>query len=150
MAADELRRQRLEVLEAHFRAEVEHDWDTCLGTFNGHPHYEIMATGQVHDGDDEVLAYHRNQRVAFPDQRHDNVCFHFADDVVTAEFDLLGTNSGEFLGLAPTGRSFRVPVVARFLEGDRITNERVYLDIASLLTQIGRTEILALARRGDD
>jgi steroid delta-isomerase-like uncharacterized protein len=147
---DALRQQRLEVLERHFRSEVEHDWDTCLATFNGRPHYEIMATGQVYDGDDEVLAYHRNQRIAFPDQRHENVRHHFADDLVIAEFDLLGTNLGEFLGLPPTGRSFRVPVVALFFfEGDRITNERIYLDVASLLAQIGRTEVLAPAGSGD-
>jgi len=149
MTDDQLRTRRLEVLDEHFRSEVEHDWDTCLATFDGHPRYEIMATGQVHDGDDEVLAYHRNQRTAFPDQRHENVRFHHADDVVIAEFDLLGTNLGPFYGLEPTGRSFRVPVVALFFfNGDRITNERIYLDTASLLRQIGRTEILGLA--GDE
>ena len=146
MTDDQLRTRRLEVLDEHFRSEVEHDWDTCLATFDGHPRYEIMATGQVHDGDDEVLAYHRNQRTAFPDQRHENVRFHHADDVVIAEFDLLGTNLGPFYGLEPTGRPFRVPVVALFFfNGDRITNERIYLDTASLLRQIGRTEILGLA-----
>ena len=60
--------------------------------------------------------------------------------------DLLGTNTGEFLGGAPTGKTFRVPVVAVFsFDGDRITNERVYLDAASLLRQIGRTDLLPLA-----
>jgi steroid delta-isomerase-like uncharacterized protein len=147
---DELRRRRLEVLDVHFRSEVEHDWATCLATFNGHPRYEIVPTGQVHDGDDAVLAYHRAQRIAFPDQRHDDVRMHVADDdTVVAEFDLLGTNTGEFLGLAPTGRTFRVPVIAVFFfEGDRITNERVYLDLASLLTQIGRSELLARTDSG--
>ena len=29
-------------------------------------------------------------------------------------------------------------------EGEGITNERVYFDAASLVTQIGRTELLAL------
>ncbi len=68
------------------------------------------------------------------------------DDTVIAEFDLLGTNSGKFMGLAPTGKSFRVPTIAVFFfEGDRITNERVYLDVLSLLAQIGRTELVALA-----
>jgi steroid delta-isomerase-like uncharacterized protein len=144
MTEDRLRQRRLDVLDEHFRSEVEHDWDTCLGTFNGRPHYEIMATGQTFDGDAEVLAYHRNQRIAFPDQRHENVRHHFAEDLVIAEFDLLGTNLGEFYGMPPTGRSFRVPVVALFFfEGDRITNERIYLDRASLLGQIGRAEILA-------
>lgn len=150
MISDELRRRRLEVIEEHFRSEVDKEFDRTLATFNGHPRYEIMATGQVYDGDDEVLAYHRNQRTAFPDQRHENVRTHVADEVVVTEFDLLGTNLGAFYGMPPTGRSFRVPVVAVFFfEGDRITNERIYLDAASLLTQIGRGEILAFAGTGD-
>jgi predicted ester cyclase len=91
-----------------------------------------------------VLAYHRRQRGAFPDQRHENVRHHFTDDAVVSEFDLLGTNLGELLGMPPTGRSFRVPVAAIFFfDGDRITNERIYLDTASMLGQIGRTELLA-------
>ncbi len=145
MISDELRQRRLDVLEVHFRSEVDHDWDTCLGTFAGHPHYEIMPTGQVHDGDDAVLAYHRNQRTAFPDQRHENARFHVADDdTVIAEFDLRGTNTGEFLGQPPTGKAFRVPTIAVFFfDGDRITNERVYLDVLSMLRQIGRSELAA-------
>ena len=68
------------------------------------------------------------------------------DDTVVSEFDLLGTNTGEFLGLPPTGRAFRVAVIAVFsFDGDRITNERVYLDGASLLRQIGHEELLPIA-----
>jgi steroid delta-isomerase-like uncharacterized protein len=125
---------------------VDQEFDRTLATFNGHPRYEIMATGQLYDGDEEVLSYHRAQRTAFPDQRHDDVRHHFADDSVICEFDLLGTNRGEFYGMPPTGRAFRVPVVAIFFfEGDRITNERIYLDTASLLTQIGRGDLLDTA-----
>jgi steroid delta-isomerase-like uncharacterized protein len=144
MITAELRQRRLALLDEHFRSEVDKEFDRTLATFNGHPRYEIMATGQIHDGDDAVLAYHRTQRTAFPDQRHENVRMHVADDdTVVAEFDLLGTNLGEFLGLPPTGKAFRVPVIAVFFfEGDRITNERVYLDAASLVTQIGRIELL--------
>jgi steroid delta-isomerase-like uncharacterized protein len=142
---DDLRRRRLEVIEEHFRSEVDQDFDRTLATFNGHPRYEIIPTGQVYDGDEEVLAYHRTQRTAFPDQRHENVRMHVTEDAVITEFDLLGTNLGEFLGGAPTGRSFRVPVIAVFFfDGDRITNERVYLDLATMLTQIGRADLLAL------
>ncbi len=62
------------------------------------------------------------------------------------EFDLLGTNLGEFYGLPPTGKAFRVPVIAVFFsfEGDRITNERIYFDAATLVNQIGRSELLSL------
>ena len=76
MIDDDLRRRRLEVLEVHFQSEVDHDWDACLATFAGHPRYEIMALGVVHEGDEAVLAYHRAQREAFPDQRHDGVRIH--------------------------------------------------------------------------
>lgn len=146
--SSDVRQRRLEVLEKHFQSEVEHDWDSCLATFGGHARYEIMATGQIHDGNVEVLAYHRSQRVAFPDQRHENVRIHVADDddTIITEFDLLGTNTGEFYGSPPTGKSFRVPVVAVFLfDGDHIVNERVYLDGASLIRQIGQPDLLPLA-----
>src|SRR5579862_4568427 len=115
VSAEELRRRRLEVLEQHFRSEVEHNWDACLATFKDVPRYEIVATGQVHEGAEAVVQYHTNQRTAFPDQRHEHVRMHVADDdTVVSEFDLLGTHTGEFMGMAPTGRSFRVPVIAVF------------------------------------
>ena len=149
MLTDELRHRRSEVIEEHFRSEVDKDFERTIATFNGTPHYEIVPTGAVYDGDEQVLAYHRGQRTSFPDQRHENVRLHFADDSVITEFDLLGTNLGEFLGGAPTGKAFRVPVIAVFFfEGAKITNERVYFDVATLLVQIGRTDLLALAGTG--
>ena len=139
-----LRQRREERLVEHFASETDQQFERTLATFNGHPHYEIMATGQVFDGDDDVMGYYRTTRTAFPDQRHDNVRFHAADDVTVAEFDLLGTNLGEFYGLPPTGRAFRVPVIAVFFfDGDRIVNERIYFDAASLVNQIGRGALLA-------
>jgi len=151
MVDEELRRRRLAVLEEHFRSEVDHDWDACLATFEDVPRYEIVATGQVHEGREAVVAYHTAQRTAFPDQRHENVRMHVGDDdTVVSEFDLLGTNTGDFLGVPPTGKAFRVPVIAVFsFVGDRITNERVYLDGASLLRQIGHADLLPLAGTED-
>ncbi len=143
----DMERRRLDVLAVHFRSEVEHDWDTCLATFGGHARYEIMATGQVHDGDAAVRAYHRGQRAAFPDQHHENLRIHAStDDTIITEFDLVGTNSGAFYGQPPTGKSFRVPVIAVFFfDDDHIVNERVYLDGASLIRQIGQLDLLELA-----
>jgi steroid delta-isomerase-like uncharacterized protein len=150
MIDDDLRQRRLAVIREHMDTEVTHDFDRTLATFNGHPHYEIMATGQVFDGDGEVMDYYRITRTAFPDQRHDNSRFHVTDDAVIVEFELLGTNLGEFYGLPPTGKAFRVPIIAVFFfEGDRIVNERIYFDSASLVTQIGRGEVLALVGQDD-
>ena len=65
------------------------------------------------------------------------------------EFDLLGTNLGEFYGMPPTGNAFGVPTIAVFFfDGDRIVNERVYFDTASMLNQIGRGDLLALIAGG--
>jgi steroid delta-isomerase-like uncharacterized protein len=150
MITDDLRQRRLAVIREHMDTEVTKEFDATLATFKtngeGHPRYEIMATGQVYDGDDEVMGYYLTTRTAFPDQRHENARFHVCDDAVIVEFDLLGTNLGEFYGMPPTGKSFRVPLCAVFFfEGERIVNERIYFDTASLVTQIGRGELLALA-----
>lgn len=150
MITAELRQRRLALIQEHMDTEVTHEFDRTLATFgsgpDGHPHYEIMATGQIFDGDDEVMGYYRTTRAAFPDQRHDNARFHVADETVIVEFDLLGTNLGEFYGLPPTGKEFRVPIIAVFyFEGERIVNERIYFDSASLVRQIGRPELLAFA-----
>jgi len=150
VSRDELRQRRLAVVEEHMNTEVTKEFDRTLATFNGHPRYEIMATGQVFDGDDEVMGYYRTTRTAFPDQRHANVRYHFSDDAVITEFDLLGTNLGEFYGLPPTGKAFQVPIIAVFFfDGDRIINERIYFDSASLVSQIGRSELLAFADSGE-
>lgn len=150
MIDEDLRQRRLAVIREHMDTEVTHEFDRTLATFNGHPRYEIMATGQVYDGDDEVMTYYHTTRTAFPDQRHDNSRFHITDDAVIVEFELLGTNLGEFYGLPPTGKSFRVPIIAVFFfDGDRVVNERIYFDSASLVTQIGRGELLALVGQLD-
>ncbi len=143
MDAD-LRQRRLDLLDEHFASEVDQEFDRTIATFAGVPRYEIVPTGDVHEGVEAVLAYHRNQRTAFPDQRHENVRMHVSDDdTIIAEFDLLGTNLGEFMGAPPTGKAFRVPTIAVFFfDGELLVNERVYLDLVSLLTQIGRGDLL--------
>ena len=45
----------------------------------------------------------------------------------------------------------RAPMIAVFFfDGDRIINERIYFDTASLVPQIGRGELLTLAGNADD
>src|ERR1700747_2956498 len=135
MITDDLRQRRLAVIREHMNTEVTKEFDATLATFNGHPRYEIMATGQTYDGDDEVMDYYLPTRPPFPDQRHENARCHVADDTVVVEFDLLGTNLGEFYGMPPTGKAFRVPIIAVFFfDDDRITNERTYFASPSLAT----------------
>ena len=133
-----LRERREAIVREHMESENRHEFDVTLGTFD-HPRYEIMATGEVYDGPDEVANYFLTSRAAFPDQRNENAVFHHADDAVIVEFDLLGTHEGELRGIPPTGKSFRCRMVALFLfenGGDRITCERIYFDQATIAEQL--------------
>ena len=51
---------------------------------------------------------------------------------------LEGTDSGQFLGLPPTGKSFRIPAVFLYeLKDGQIARERRIYDFTGLLVQIG-------------
>ena len=118
-------------------SENDHDFDTTIGTF-GHPRYELVPTGDVYDGEEEVRAYFAESRAAFPDQRNQLIALHHADDAVIVEFDLLGTHLGRLRALPPTGRSFRCRMTAYFLfEEDRLVCERVYFDQLTIMRQLG-------------
>ncbi|HEX2086111.1 MAG TPA: ester cyclase [Solirubrobacteraceae bacterium] len=133
----ELRRRREAVVREHMESENRHDFDATIGTF-AHPRYEIVPTGDVYDGEEEVRAYFAETRTAFPDQRNEPISLRHADDAVVVEFDLLGTHLGPIRALPPTGRSFRCRMTAFFeFEGDRIVCERVYFDQATIMRQLG-------------
>jgi len=137
----DLRERREAVVRRHMEAENVQDFEAVMGTF-AHPRYEIIATGQIHDGDAAVRQYFEDTRGAFPDQRNELISLRSTDDAVIVEFWLLGTHRGPLAGIAPTGRSFRVRMTALFLfegKGAGIVCERVYFDSASLLRQLTGT-----------
>jgi steroid delta-isomerase-like uncharacterized protein len=134
----DLRERRLALVREHMESENRHEFDATMATFD-HPRYEIVPTGDIYDGADEVAEYFRITRAAFPDQRNENTILHVADDAVIAEFDLLGTHEGELRGIPATGKSFRCRVCALFLfesDGDHIVCERVYFDQATIVGQL--------------
>jgi steroid delta-isomerase-like uncharacterized protein len=133
----ELRAKREAIVREHMESENVHDFDTTMATFH-HPRYELIATGEVHDGAQAVGRYYAETRAAFPDQRNELIALHHADDAVMAEFTLKGTHKGAFSGLPPTGRAFECRMLAMFVfEEDRLVCERVYFDSATILRQLG-------------
>src|SRR5437868_11192027 len=117
--AEELRARREAIVREHIESENRHDFDTTIATF-AHPRYEIIPTGDVYDGEDDVRRYFAETRTAFPDQRNELLALHHAEDAVIVEFDLLGTHLGPLRSLPPTGRSFRCRITASFFfEGAR-------------------------------
>jgi steroid delta-isomerase-like uncharacterized protein len=137
MVSVELRERREAVVRAHMESENAHDYDATIATF-AHPRYELVATGDVFDGEDAVRAYFAETRTAFPDQRNELVAINHADDAVVVEFDLLGTHLGPLRALPPTGRAFRCRMSSHFLfEGERLVCERVYFDRLTIMEQLG-------------
>jgi len=132
----ELRDRREHIVREHMDSENRHEFDATMRTFH-HPRYEIVPTGEVHDGEEAVDAYFKETRAAFPDQRNELIALHHADDAVIAEFWLRGTHEGPLRGFEPTGRSFECRCAAFFLfEDDRLVGERVYFDTATILAQL--------------
>ena len=134
---DAMRKKREEIVRDHMESENRHEFDVTLETFE-HPRYELVATGEVHDGTDEVSAYFEETRRAFPDQRNELRALHHADDGVLVEAIIRGTHRGPLRSLPPTGREFELPIVSFFVfEEDRLVCERVYFDQLTVLEQLG-------------
>ena len=133
----QLRKKREKIVREHMDSENRHEFDATLETFD-HPRYELIATGDVHDGPTEVMAYFKETRTAFPDQRNELISLHHADDAVIVEAMLYGTHDGPFRGLPPTGRKFEMRFCAIFVfEEERLVCERVYFDAGTVLRQLG-------------
>jgi predicted ester cyclase len=123
-------------------SENDHRFDDTLATF-AHPRYELIGTGQVYDGVEEVTQYYARSRAVFPDQRNEVRSLLSARDTVVVEFDLLGTHLGSLTGEEPTGKTFRCPMVALFEfehGGEGIVCERVYFDSETIYGQLRRAD----------
>ena len=133
----EMRKKREEIVREHMESENRHEFDVTLDTFD-HPRYELIATGEVHDGPEEVSAYFEETRRAFPDQRNELRALHHSDDGVLVEAIIRGTHKGPLRSLPPTGREFELPILAFFVfEEDKLVCERVYFDQLTVLEQLG-------------
>ena len=111
-------------------SENTHDFDTTIATFTT-PRYELVATGEVFEGEEAVRQYYARSRSTFPDQRNESTVLRHMDDGVLAEFDLCGTH-------VRTGKAFRSRMAALFLfdDDDLIVCERVYFDSESIRRQL--------------
>jgi steroid delta-isomerase-like uncharacterized protein len=133
----ELRDKREAIVREHMDSENRHEYDATIATFE-HPRYELIGTGDVYDGPEEVARYFEETRTAFPDQENELIALHHAEDAVIVEAWVRGTHLGPYRGLPPTGRRWEMQFVAVFVfEEDRLMCERVYFDANTVLRQLG-------------
>jgi hypothetical protein len=76
-------------------------------------------------------------RAGIPDARAEIDELIANGDWVAARIRWTGTNTGEFMGLAPTGRSFSITELEIVrCEGDRVVELRQVFDVANLMGQL--------------
>ena len=112
-----------------------------------HPDYTYTGgDGREQKGPDAGMALARMYAGAFPDGRITFVNIKEVGDTVFMEFIARGTHEGELMGIAPTGKSITIPVcnVLEVREG-KIYREREYMDMATMMTQLGVMPVGALA-----
>ncbi len=130
-----LRQRREAIVNQHAAAENRHDVEATIATF-AQPRYEV--NGVPSDGEEAVRELLRGLMGGLPDLRAELGKLRHADDAVFGEGLITGTHNGEWAGIPPTGRHIRIPILAIFeFDGDRLLCEKVYFDMANVLTQMG-------------
>ena len=124
------------VLHDHLDAERSADPDAIIRTFT-HPRYELVGTGRVYDGNDEVRTYLIERSKVFPDLHTEVVNFWHSPDVVAAELWLSGTHVGGLTDVTASGRGFRCRTACFFLfEGEGLVGVRAYFDTGTIARQL--------------
>ena len=134
----EIRAAREDVVERHLRAEEAADVPGVLATFApGRASYLGDTLGGELNGDLAVGEMLTLGLTALSDLRIETVHLHHATDAVIAELRLESTHTGDFDGVAPTGRriSYHLCAVFRF-EGTDLWQEAVYYDLAGIKAQL--------------
>lgn len=102
----ELQNRREALILRHVAGENDRDLEAIMSTFT-HPRYEIVPTGMVFDGDDEVRQMILRQWDELPRMHYEATgIFHSADGLVVetrttcpgASFDMLSVNLFGFRG----------------------------------------------------
>ena len=124
------------VLQRHLDAERTGDADQILDTF-AHPRYELVGSGRVYDGSDEVRTYLSERAHAFPDLVTEVIHLWHSSSVVAAELWLSGNYRGPDADLSAPGRRFRVRTACFFVfDGDGLIGVRAYFDSGALARQL--------------
>jgi predicted ester cyclase len=134
MTPDEM----LAVHREHRAAEDRHDFSAVMATLAPDCFLEQVSLGLRSEGQEDATTAYEEWFGAFPDLGPIPGGIAFGDDVLVAYGQLHGTMKGPWLGLAPTGREFTVPLVniVPFKDG-LMHGERIFYDAATFSEQVG-------------
>jgi predicted ester cyclase len=124
--------------DEHREAEARRDLPAVIATFSQDCFLENVALGLRSDGPHAVLRAYQGLFAAFPDLGPEDDGIAFGDDVLVSWGWVSGTMEGPWLGMEPTGRSFRAAFtnVVPF-SGGRMQGEKLLFDLADMCAQLG-------------
>ncbi len=132
------REAMLRLFRSHRDAEAARDLDAILATFVENCFLDTVPLGLRSEGRAAARAAYEGYFTAFPDLAPDDEGYAFSDDVVVTWGTLRGTSGGEWLGIAPSGRSFAVRFVNIAPTRDGLmAGESIHFDLATLCEQAG-------------
>ena len=132
-----LRARREKILQQHIDGENSKDLDKMIASFH-HPHYTVMPLGAVSDGEAAVRDLIGGVVTSFPDFHFEPTATHHADKAVIVEGRMTGTHQKEWGGIPPLGKKMDIPLACVFdFDEDKLINETVYFDFATLQRQLG-------------
>jgi steroid delta-isomerase-like uncharacterized protein len=113
------------------------DWSKMRGLLHSDFTY-AGPDGQSQSGPDAGIAVAQMFAAALPDGKIQIKNQYAEGNTAVTEFVGSGTQDGELLGIAPSGRKVVIPVCNIVeVRGDKITAEREYMDIMNVMQQIG-------------
>jgi steroid delta-isomerase-like uncharacterized protein len=124
------------LFEVHRDAEKRRDFDAILDTFTDDCYLETVALGLRSQGKPATRTSYEAFFTAFPDLEPDDIGSAIGDDVLVVWGFLQGSSGGDWLGVPPSGKPFKVPFtnVTTFKDG-RMAGESIYFDVATLCEQ---------------
>lgn len=132
---------RLQIVDEHMRAENAHDVEAIMATFSENPIFYLNADSFA--GKESVRgmyeAFGFGGSGGFSNIRVEENYRHISNDAIILEATLTAEHTNAWQDIAATGNRIEVPLCAVFPFDDqnRLTGERVYLDGALLLKQLG-------------
>ena len=128
----------LAIYRRHRAAEDARDFPAVMETLAADCFLEQVSLGLRSDGRDDATRAYEEWFGAFPDLGPIPEGIAFGDDTLVAYGQLHGTMTDHWLGLAPTGRDFTVPLVniVPFKDG-LMHGERILYDSAAFAEQVG-------------
>ena len=132
---------RVRCLEEHIQAENSHDVNAIMKTFahNG----QLVFNGLPLGDSDRIRALHEElgfgEQGGFSDLRVEEMQRYISKEAITLEQVVSGLHTGNWQGIAATGRKIKVAVctVYKFDEEGKLASENVYFDTGGLLKQLG-------------